>query len=64
MRAAAIGCICHTSGPVLPLGALFAAMVSLGIVDGGPHWFSGVVSGALLLAPLSFVAELIRKRYL
>jgi hypothetical protein len=54
---------CFISGPVLLLGAVFAALVASGAVESGARTLNNVVNGALLLALLSFVPELVWKRY-
>ena len=54
---------CYISGPVLLLGAAFAALVVSGAVEPDPRTFSIVINGTLLLALLSFVPELVWKRY-
>ena len=69
----AIGCLlnarrchrihCYISGPVLLLGALFAVLVASEVIGLSPHTFSNAVSAILVLALLSFVPEMIWKRY-
>ena len=54
---------CYISGPVLLLGAVIAAAVATGIVDIGSPAFSNAVSAILVLALLSFVPEIVWKRY-
>jgi hypothetical protein len=54
---------CFISGPVLLLGALIAGLVASGMVDLSPQTFGNTVSGILVLALLSFVPELVWKRY-
>lgn len=55
---------CYIAGPILLLGAVFAASVASGAFEPGARTFSLVVNGALLLALLlSFAPELIWKRY-
>ena len=54
---------CYISGPVLLLGAIFAGLVASGVVNVGPHIFNNAVSATLVLALLSFVPELVWKRY-
>jgi hypothetical protein len=54
---------CYISGPVLLLGAVIAGLVASGLADLGPHLFSNVVSAILVLALLSFVPEMVWKRY-
>lgn len=55
---------CYISGPVFVLGAIFTASVASGIVDPAPHLFSNVVNGTLVLTLLSFVPEMVWKRYI
>jgi hypothetical protein len=69
----AIGCLlnamrchrvhCYISGPVLLLGAVFAALVALGLVNLSQRTFGNAVSVILILALLSFLPELLWKRY-
>jgi hypothetical protein len=54
---------CYISGPVLLLGAIFAGVVALGATDLGPRVFGNTVSAILILAVLSFVPEMVWKRY-
>jgi hypothetical protein len=54
---------CYISGPVLFLGAIFAALVALGVLDLSPRAFGNAVSAVLVLALLSFVPEMVWKRY-
>lgn len=54
---------CYISGPVLLLGAIFAALVALGVTDVSPRTFSNAVSGTLVVALLSFIPEIVWKRY-
>ena len=54
---------CYISGPVLLLGTIFAALVAADVVDFGPRTFGNAVSAILLLALLSFVPEMVWKRY-
>jgi hypothetical protein len=54
---------CYISGPVFLLGAIFAAGTALGIVAVGPDIFGNAVGATLILALLSFVPEIIWKRY-
>jgi hypothetical protein len=54
---------CYISGPVLMLGAIFAGLVALGAADLGPRLFGNVVGAILVLALLSFVPEMVWKRY-
>ena len=54
---------CYISGPVLLAGAVFAAAVALGIVGIAPRTFGNAVGVVLVLALLSFVPEIVWKRY-
>jgi hypothetical protein len=54
---------CYISGPVLLLGGLAAALAALGLLDLNPRGFANLVSAVLLLALLSFVPEIVWKRY-
>ena len=54
---------CYISGPVLLLGAAMAGLVAAGVVDFGPRTFGNAVGAILVLALLSFLPELICKRY-
>jgi hypothetical protein len=54
---------CYISGPVLLLGAIFAALAALGVVNVSPRFFGNAVSAVLVLALLSFVPEFLWKRY-
>jgi hypothetical protein len=69
----AVGCLlnarrchrvhCYISGPALLLGAVFSALVALGVVDVSPQVFNNAVSAMLVVALLSFVPEVIWKRH-
>ena len=54
---------CFISGPVLLLGALFAALSALGAIEPSAGMFGNIVNGALLLALLSFAPEIVWRRY-
>ncbi|HEY5047969.1 MAG TPA: hypothetical protein VII49_08135 [Rhizomicrobium sp.] len=54
---------CYIAGPVLLSGAIFAALAAAGIIAPGPRTFANAVSAILLLALLSFVPEMLWKRY-
>lgn len=54
---------CYISEPILLLGAFFGASVALGIVAVSGRTFANTVSVVLVLALLSFVPELVWKRY-
>jgi hypothetical protein len=54
---------CYVSGPVLLLGAAMAALVAFGALDLSPRMFTNLVSAVLILVLLSFVPELVWKRY-
>jgi hypothetical protein len=69
----AVGCLlnarrcrrvhCYISGPVLLLGVVFTIMVAAGILDISSKVFNDAVGATLALAMLSFVPEVIWKRY-
>jgi hypothetical protein len=54
---------CYISGPVLLLGAILAGLVALGAVSLSPQAFGNAISATLVLALLSFVPEIVWKRY-
>jgi hypothetical protein len=54
---------CYISGPVFLLGALFAALLAAGLLDVGPRGFNNMIGAVLVLALLSFVPEMVWKRY-
>ena len=54
---------CYISGPVLLGGAAVAGLVAAGGLDLSPRMFGNVVSAILVLALLSFVPEMVWKRY-
>ncbi len=54
---------CYISGPVLLLGAIFAGLVAAGVADLSPQVFGNAVSATLVLAMLSFVPEIVWRRY-
>ena len=54
---------CYISGLVLLLGAIFAGLVASGAADFDQRTFNNAVSAALLLALLSFIPEMVWKRY-
>jgi hypothetical protein len=54
---------CYISGPVLLLGLIFAGLVVSGAADASPRTFSNAVSGTLVVALLSFVPEIVWRRY-
>jgi hypothetical protein len=54
---------CFIAGPVLLAGAVFAALAAAGAIETGPRTLSNVINGTLLLALLSFVPEVVWKRY-
>jgi hypothetical protein len=54
---------CYMSGPVLLLGAIMAGLVAAGVTGLGPRTFGDAVSMILVLALLSFVPEMVWKRY-
>jgi hypothetical protein len=54
---------CYISGPILLVGAIGVGLVAAGVVDPGPRMLSIAVNTVLVLAVLSFVPELVWKRY-
>jgi hypothetical protein len=54
---------CYISGPVFLAGAIFAGLVAVGAVSVGAATFNDVVGATLILALLSFVPEMVWKRY-
>jgi len=54
---------CYISGPVLLLGAIFAALAMSGVIEPSARTFSLVSNGTLLLALLSFAPEILWRRY-
>jgi hypothetical protein len=54
---------CYISGPVFALGAIAAGAVGLDVVATGPHALTNIVSATLGLALLSFVPEMIWRKY-
>lgn len=54
---------CYISGPVLLLGAIFAGLVASGVAEVSPRTFSNAVSGTLVVALLSFIPEIVWRRY-
>jgi len=54
---------CYISGPVFLLGAVFAALLAVGLIDLSSREFNNAVGGVLLLALLSFVPEIVWRRY-
>ena len=69
----AIGCLlnamrchrvhCYISGPAFLIGAVIAGLDAVGVVDLSPSAFTSAVSAILVLALLSFVPEMVWKRY-
>ena len=55
---------CYISGPVFFLGAAALALLAAGIVPLSPHSLNNIVSITLAIALLSFVAEMIWRKYL
>ena len=55
---------CYISGPAFFLGAATLALVATGIVQLGPHSLNNTVSITLAVALLSFVPEIIWRKYL
>ena len=54
---------CYISGPVLLLGAIFQGLVASGVTNVGPRLAGNAVNATLILALLSFVPEMVWKRY-
>ena len=54
---------CYISGPVLLLGACFAGLVASGMANVGPQAFTIGVNATFALALLSFVPEMVWRRY-
>jgi len=54
---------CYISGPVFLLGAIFAGLVALGVIGVNLSTFNNAVGLTLILALLSFVPEMVWKRY-
>ena len=54
---------CYISGTVLMGGAIFALVVALGAVAFSVETFDNTISVLLVLALLSFVPELLWRRY-
>ena len=54
---------CYISGPAFLLGTFFAAPVALDVTALGPQMFHNGVTAILMLAGLSFVPEMVWKRY-
>ncbi len=54
---------CYISGPVLFVGAIFAVLTAAGVVQVSLRVFDNAVGATLILALLSFVPEIIWKRY-
>ena len=54
---------CYISGPVLLLGAIMAGLVAFDALKISPQMFGNGVSAILILALLSFVPEIVWKRY-
>ena len=54
---------CYISGPAFLLGTFFAALIASGVTALGPQIFSNGVMAILVLAGLSFVPEMVWKRY-
>jgi hypothetical protein len=54
---------CYISGPLFLLGAAFAGLVASGAIVVRTQMFGNAVSAVLVLALLSFVPEMVWKRY-
>ncbi|MBI3676972.1 MAG: hypothetical protein HY243_10210 [Proteobacteria bacterium] len=69
----AIGCLlnarrchrlhCYISGPVFLLGALVAGLNGAGVLALGPHSLNNIAGVTLGLALLSFIPEIVWRRY-
>ena len=55
---------CYISGPAFFLGAAALACYAAGIALSGPHSLNNIISITLAAALLSFVPEMIRRKYL
>lgn len=55
---------CYVSGPAFFLGAVALCLYAAGIVLLGPHSLNNIVSITLAVALLSFVPEMIWRKYL
>jgi hypothetical protein len=55
---------CYISGPAFFLGAAALALFSAGVALSGPHSLNNIVSITLTVALLSFVPEMIWRKYL
>ena len=54
---------CYLSGPIFLLGAIAVGLLASGVISLGSHAISNTISITLILALLSFVAEMIWGRY-
>ncbi|MBI1331219.1 MAG: hypothetical protein GC166_15085 [Alphaproteobacteria bacterium] len=54
---------CYISGPVFLLGAALAALLAVGLIDLSSREFSNAVGAVLILALLSFIPEIVWRRY-
>jgi hypothetical protein len=54
---------CYISGPVLLVGAIFAALTAADVIQVSLRTFDNAVGATLILALLSFLPEIIWKRY-
>ena len=54
---------CYISGPAMLLGATLAGLTAMSVVDLGPRAFGSAVTVIMLLVLLSFVPEVVWKRY-
>jgi hypothetical protein len=54
---------CFIAGPALLLGAAAAALIATGVVDMGPHALSYVTLVVFAVALLSFIPEMVWRRY-
>jgi hypothetical protein len=55
---------CYISGPALFLGAAALALFSSGVALSGPHSLNNIVGITLIVVLLSFVPEMIWRKYL
>jgi hypothetical protein len=54
---------CYISGPVLLVGAIFAALTAAGVIQVSLRMFDNAVGATLILALLSLVPEIVWERY-
>jgi hypothetical protein len=63
MRAAATGCTAIFRGPAFFLGAIALALFAVGVAPLGSHSLNNIVGITLTAAVLSFVPEMIWRKY-